>query len=131
LQQLTAELGLGDRVRFAGGLHDLERDRELSSCDVFALPSSSEGFGIVYLEAMAHGKPCLAARAGGAPEAVLDGETGILVEPTVEAVREAVLRMGASALRQRFSAAGRQRVATQFTYDAFRQHAFSLFERLA
>ncbi len=130
LQQLAAELGLGTRVRFAGALDNLERDRELANCDVFTLPSSSEGFGIVYLEAMAHGKPCLAARIGGAPEAVLDEETGLLVEPTVEALREALLRMRDPALRRRFGAAGRQRVASHFSYDAFRQHAFSLFERL-
>jgi glycosyltransferase involved in cell wall biosynthesis len=113
-----------------GALSDAERDLAFFSCDVMALPSQSEGFGIAYLEAMAHGKPCLAARAGGAPEVVLHGETGLVVEPTVEAVRAALLQLCDAGLRQRLGAAGRARVASHFTYDSFRTRAFALFDRL-
>jgi glycosyltransferase involved in cell wall biosynthesis len=130
LRALADELGLGERVRFAGWLPDAERNRALAGCDVFVLPSSGEGFGIVYLEAMAYGKPCLAARVGGAPEVVLDGETGLLVEPTVESVRAALARLADPGLRARLGVAGRARVAAHFTYEAFRRHAGAFFDRL-
>jgi len=131
LAGLADKLGLGEQVRFTGALSDAARDRALTECDVFVLPSTSEGFGIVYLEAMARNKPCIAARAGGAPEVVLDGITGLVIEPAVEAVRAALLRLADAELRRLLGTAGRARVAEHFTYEAFRCHAFALFERLA
>jgi glycosyltransferase involved in cell wall biosynthesis len=130
LRQLADALGLGQRVYFAGGVDDGERDRLLAGCDLFVLPSSNEGFGIVYLEAMAHAKPCLAARVGGAPEVVLDEQTGLLVEPAVALVASALQRLSDPALRRRLGQAGRQRVEQHFTYAAFRRHAFALFTSL-
>lgn len=131
LRSLAETLGLGARVRFAGLVSDAERDAALDACDLFALPSSNEGFGIVYLEAMARAKPCLAARVGGAPEVVLDEQTGLCVAPTVPAVREALVRLGDPALRAKLGAAGRDRLLSHFTYNAFRRHAFKLFSRLS
>ena len=58
------------------------------------MPSQAEGFGLVYLEAMYHGKACIAGNADAAGEVVLDDETGLLVEPgNVAQVRDAVLRL--------------------------------------
>ena len=131
LRALADGLGLGDRARFAGRLGDGERDRALAECDLFVLPSSGEGFGIVFLEAMARGRACLGARVGGTPEVVLDEKTGLLVEPTVEAVRAALLRLQDPSLRTRLGQAGRARVAAHFTYENFRQRAFALFDALA
>jgi glycosyltransferase involved in cell wall biosynthesis len=51
----------------------------LRTCRLFALPSKKEGFGLVFLEAMAHGRPCLGARAGGIPE-VITPDTGVLAD---------------------------------------------------
>ncbi len=79
LQALATRLGVSDAVHFLGFVDDARLTEELRKCRLFALPSSGEGFGLVYLEAMAHGRPCLAARAGGAPE-VITAETGLLVE---------------------------------------------------
>lgn len=79
LQALAARLGLQSAVTFAGNIDDAALAREYAACDVFALPSRKEGFGLVYLEAMSYGKPCLAARAGGAPE-VIDEQVGALAE---------------------------------------------------
>ena len=131
LQRLAAELGVTARVRFAGGLSDAERDAELQRCDVFALPSRGEGFGIVYLEAMARGKPCLAAQVGGAPEVVRHGETGLVVEPAVAPVRAALQQLVASAeLRQRLGQAGHERVRQCFSYERFAERAADFFLRL-
>jgi glycosyltransferase involved in cell wall biosynthesis len=78
LTALRDQLGLGPAVEFTGFVDDRRLESELRGCRLFALPSTREGFGLVFLEAMARGRPCLAARAGGAPE-VLTPETGILV----------------------------------------------------
>ena len=65
-------------MHWLGDVSPDELAREYQACDVFCLPSVQEGFGIVFLEAMAAGKPIVAARAGAAPEVV---EQGLLVEP--------------------------------------------------
>jgi phosphatidylinositol alpha-1,6-mannosyltransferase len=89
LERLAAELGLGEAARFLGAVKDAERDGWLASCDLLAMPSrlpadgrAGEGFGIAYLEAGAHGKPVVAGKAAGALDAVADGKTGLLVDPT-------------------------------------------------
>jgi glycosyltransferase involved in cell wall biosynthesis len=79
LAALAAELGVADSVDFLGALSDEALRAEYAACDLFALPSRKEGFGLVYLEAMVHGKPCIAARAGGAPEVINDA-VGVLVD---------------------------------------------------
>lgn len=70
LQQLANEHAVSRSVEFAGFVSDADLRREFAACTCFALPSLKEGFGLVYLEAMSAGKPCLAAKAGGAPEVV-------------------------------------------------------------
>lgn len=79
LEGLVRQFGLERCVHFTGIIDDENLRREYSSCDIFCLPSRKEGFGLVYLEAMSYGKPCLAARAGGAPE-VVNESVGALVE---------------------------------------------------
>jgi asparagine synthase (glutamine-hydrolysing) len=78
LQALAARSGVSDAVQFLGYQSDRDLAREIHACRLFALPSKKEGFGLVYLEAMARGRPCLGARAGGVPE-VITPETGVLV----------------------------------------------------
>ncbi|HEX2852756.1 MAG TPA: asparagine synthase (glutamine-hydrolyzing) [Opitutaceae bacterium] len=77
LQMIRNQLGLATAVEFLGYVNDKRMDAELRACRLFALPSEREGFGLVFLEAMAHGRPCLGARAGGIPE-VIDADTGVL-----------------------------------------------------
>jgi phosphatidyl-myo-inositol dimannoside synthase len=79
LLALAARHEMEAAVDFCGLLNDEQLRAEYAGCDVFALPSRREGFGLVYLEAMAHGKPCLGARAGGAPEVISD-RAGVLAE---------------------------------------------------
>ena len=81
LQLHAAALGLDDDcVRFLGSVPDDQLRQELKDCHLFAMPSRSEGFGIVYLEAMCLGRPCIAGNHGGPPEIIDDGKDGYLVE---------------------------------------------------
>ena len=79
LEAIASDRHLGDAVQFCGLVDDNTLGAEYESCDIFALPSRKEGFGLVYLEAMSYGKPCIAARSGGAPEVVND-QVGALVD---------------------------------------------------
>lgn len=79
LRALAGRLGVDGAVSFAGMIDDEALRGEYAACDLFALPSRKEGFGLVFLEAMTHGKPCLGARAGGVPE-VLNDRVGALAE---------------------------------------------------
>lgn len=79
-RRLAARLGLGTRVVFTGPLASAaELDAEYRKARVFCLPSRQEGFGIVFLEAMAYGLPIAAARAGAVPEVAPEGQTSLLV----------------------------------------------------
>ncbi len=97
LEAVARANGCGDALRCVGGVCDAERDALLGAATVFAMPSrvprgsGGEGFGIVYLEAGAHGTPVVAGKAGGAMDAVSDGQTGLLVDPEDHvAVAEAI-----------------------------------------
>ncbi|MBI4215420.1 MAG: glycosyltransferase family 4 protein [Parcubacteria group bacterium] len=87
LKDLARQYHLEDKIFFLGAVSEEEKQRLYQLCDVFVLPTLElpngdvEGFGIVYLEAAYFGKPSIASIAGGAGEAVLDGQTGLLAEP--------------------------------------------------
>lgn len=81
LEQLAKSLGLNDYVRFIGEIPNEEVPEYMAASDVFVLPSLSESFGIVNLEAMASGLPIVATRVGGLPEIIKEGNNGFLVEP--------------------------------------------------
>jgi phosphatidylinositol alpha-1,6-mannosyltransferase len=92
LQARAAALNLGKSVEFAGYRSDAELRADFDGSRMFALPSEKEGFGLVYVEAMAHGRPCLGTRSGGIPE-VISPETGELVEyGDVPAISAALVR---------------------------------------
>lgn len=117
LKELASKLGLDGQAQFLG-YRELESVRELlQGCTFFVLPSRSEPFGIVLLEAMAVGKAVIATRVGGIPEFVEDGQNGILVEPDdPRALADALCAMATdSALRERLGAAGKATVLGGFT----------------
>lgn len=89
LEAQAQQEGVADAVVFAGSISDRERDAWYERARVFAMPSrlppgglGGEGFGIVYLEAAAHGLPSIAGDVAGARDAVVGGETGVLLDPT-------------------------------------------------
>jgi glycosyltransferase involved in cell wall biosynthesis len=79
--QLVRELGLEKNVTLTGFVPDQELCDHYNLCDVYVMPSKKEGFGIVYLEALACGKPVVAGNRDGSVDALCDGELGILVDP--------------------------------------------------
>ncbi|BAZ01867.1 glycosyltransferase [Tolypothrix tenuis PCC 7101] len=81
IEKVIANLGIKDCVTLAGFVPDEELCDYYNLCDVFAMPSKREGFGIVYLEALACGKPVLAGNQDGAIDALCHGELGALVNP--------------------------------------------------
>jgi glycosyltransferase involved in cell wall biosynthesis len=100
LEEQAQALGLNGVVRFHGNLPEESKRDFLTQCDVFVMTpfetheGDVEGFGIVYLEAGAVGKPVIASRTGGVPDAVLDGRTGILVQQhDVNALRQAIITL--------------------------------------
>ena len=93
-EALAQDLGLNGRVSFLGWQNRAQVGDLLRRCDVFVLPSRSEPFGIVIIEAMACGKPVVASAVGGIPEIIHQGENGILVEPEdPAALGDAILRV--------------------------------------
>jgi phosphatidylinositol alpha-1,6-mannosyltransferase len=98
LEALARSYGVAGSIRFLGAVSDRQRNSWLRRAELLAMPSrlpaggfAGEGFGIVYLEAGAYGKPVVAGNVGGAADAVLDGETGLLVDPSDPlAVAEAI-----------------------------------------
>jgi len=84
LTRMVGELGLADRVVFAGERSHEDVIRFMRAADVFVLPSLTEAFGIVLLEAMSCGLPVVASNVGGIPSLVSDGRNGFLVPPRDE-----------------------------------------------
>ena len=81
LESLTHQLQMGNYVTFKGQIQNEQIPDYLAASDVFVLPSLSEGFPNVLLEAMASGLPIVATNVGGIPEFVKDGENGFITEP--------------------------------------------------
>lgn len=84
IERLIAQLDLQDSVTLAGFIPDEELPDHYNLCDLFAMPSKGEGFGIVYQEALACGKPALGSCQDGAIDALAHGELGVLVDPDNE-----------------------------------------------
>ena len=125
LARLATDAPRGSVV-FVGEVPDRDLPRYYAACDVFAMPCRSrwgglevEGFGIVFLEAASTAKPVIAGRSGGSEEAIVDGETGLMVEgaePKAVALAVATV-LDDERLADRMGLAGRDRVTRSFTWD--------------
>lgn len=117
LHDLARRLGATADCTFTGVLDDAGLRREYATSDIFALPSRKEGFGLVFLEAMTHGKPCLGARAGGIPE-VVDETVGALAGyGNIPEIAAAVLDL----VRHPRDPAAIRRRAESFAFPAFQR----------
>lgn len=122
LEDLAEQVGVAHAVCFHGVVSEASLRQHYVNASVFIMPSSGEGFGFVFVEAMAQGLPVIGGNADATPEVVVDGETGYLVNPTsVDEVVEAVTRLLADEeLRKRMGRAARNRVAQLFSYPSFK-----------
>ncbi len=119
MRRRIAALKLGAIVHLHGALEDDELPGRLQSAQVLVVPSSYEGFGIVYLEAMSFGLPCIGTTAGGANEIITEGENGFLVPPEdVDALVGCFQHLvGDTGVRERMSLAARQRFLAHPTWE--------------
>lgn len=139
LEALTDELDLRAAVRFTGRLAAERLAACYAAADLFVMPSHAvpgelaEGLGLAYLEAAAAGVPSVGSDFGGIPDAIADGETGLLVPPRDSAaLAEALVRLLTdSALRDRMGAAARERVEREFTWRRVAERFLAELEHVA
>ncbi len=130
---LAKQLRVEDHIIFAGARQGKNLLEYYQACDVFVMPSraeekdgkwSGEGFGIAYIEAASFGKPVVAGKYGGSAEAVLDGETGFLVDPAdVGEVASTLIRLLKDrSLTKRMGQRGREWIMENFTFEVFKNN---------
>ncbi|MER7401185.1 glycosyltransferase family 4 protein [Streptomyces sp. NPDC000070] len=135
LRRLAHDTGVAGSVRFTGPVPWSELPAHYGAGDVFAMPCRTrrggldvEGLGIVYLEASATGLPVVAGDSGGAPDAVLDGETGWVVRggSPEEAADRIITLLGDAELRHRMGERGREWVEEKWRWDLLAEHLKNL-----
>ena len=121
LEGIAEGRGVRRHVHFLTGLSYPEIAACYAACEVFALPSRGEGFGLVYLEAMACGKPVIGGAHGGAPEVIEDGKTGYLVQhgDVSQLATSLETLLADPALAQEMGTRGRDRVQREYRFNAF------------
>ncbi|WP_328338022.1 glycosyltransferase family 4 protein [Streptomyces violaceus] len=135
LRKLAHDTGVAGSVRFTGPVPWSELPAHYGAGDVFAMPCRTrrggldvEGLGIVYLEASATGLPVVAGDSGGAPDAVLDGETGWVVRggSPADAADRVITLLGDAELRRRMGERGRAWVEEKWRWDLLAEHLKNL-----
>jgi phosphatidylinositol alpha-1,6-mannosyltransferase len=128
LERLAEELGVRDHVQFHGYVDDRQLERIYQSADLFVMPSTGEGFGIVYLEAWKHGLPAVAGNQDASAEVVTHGRNGLCVDPhSVEQIAEAVVALLNDP--ERAAAMGREGYRTvrgTYTHAHFRRNLWRI-----
>jgi len=131
LKEKARALGVSDRVVFTGFVTAALRTELYRRAAVFAMPSRGEGFGVVYLEAMARALPCIGSIHDAAREVIEDGVTGFLVNQTdAGALKDRLVRLLTDTeARTEMGARGHRRLEQRFSYDAFRGRFADLLAR--
>lgn len=141
LERLSHEYGVAGSTHFVGAAGDEDLRHWYSNSAVFALPSRTrieprpegEGFGLVYIEAAAAGLPVVGTRGGAIDEVVVDGETGLLVDPDDDiALADALIRLlEDKGLAETLGEAGKRRARTEFGYELFRERVAGIVFRVS
>jgi phosphatidylinositol alpha-1,6-mannosyltransferase len=136
LEMLAKELGVSANVRFVGRVPYAELPLYYNACDAFVMPSRNEppdveGFGVVFLEANACNKPVIGAYSGGIPDAIIEGETGLLVPPNdPDALATAILKLvGNQEYAKRLGEQGRESVLRRGHWDYVAGGAYDVLKR--
>jgi phosphatidyl-myo-inositol dimannoside synthase len=121
LKKIAADLGVSESVRFLTSLSRQEIAACYARCEIFALPSTGEGFGLVFLEAMAFGKPLAGAACGGTTDVVEDNVNGLLVPPgDSERLAEALaVLLEDELLRTKLGERGAEILRRDFSFEVF------------
>lgn len=121
----------GDNVRFAGRVNDDTLHAIYSASDVFCHPTHFEGSSLVTLEAMAHGLPIVATRAGGIPDKVVSGENGVLVNPgDIEGLAKAFVDLTRDKVRRQAMGKKSLERVTEFAWPKVAKRVVALYEEL-
>jgi phosphatidylinositol alpha-1,6-mannosyltransferase len=124
LRALAEKLEVADYVTFTGALTAEALQESYRRCSLFVMPSEGEGFGIVFLEAMAYEKAVIGGAHAGTPSVVVNGETGLLVERLdIKGLTNAIVQiLRDDELRQKFGHAGKQRLLDKFVFERFEEN---------
>jgi glycogen synthase len=119
-------------ISFTGAVSDEELNAQYQQCDLFVAPSLYESFGLIYLEAMNYAKPVIGCRAGGIPEVIDEGVTGLLVDPeSPDQLATAILRLLQSPiLLHEMGLAARQQLMSKFTHVEMARNFAAVYRRL-
>lgn len=132
IEGIIAALKLESSVTLAGYIPDEELCDHYNLCDVFAMPSKGEGFGIVYLEAMACGKPAIAGNKDGSVDALCNGELGVLIDPdNAEEIGRAIIGVLKTRIPHPFLYDGqtlRRKVIDAYGIVSFQRRVLNLLE---
>ncbi len=128
LQSLDA--GYHKFVKFHGYLSNEDLQKAYKECDIFVAPSLYESFGLIYIEAMAYGKPVIGCRTGGVPEIVDHGRTGLLVPPEDHCkLADAVVSLcGNAQLREEMGRAARKEVERRFSSEKMAENTIEFYK---
>ena len=132
LKAMADSLGLNDCVKFLGRQPHDRVMQYMANCDIFALPSWDEAFGVVYVEAMAHGKPVIGCQGEGIEEFVEHGKTGMLVKPRdVDSLVEALdFLLGHPAEAKAMGERGRKLVLENYTWEKNAEKTIAVYEEV-
>jgi len=129
-KKLAKEKGVEDKVIFTGYISDKDLPKYYAMCDVFVMPSIEldnegevEGFGIAFLEANACGKPVIGGKSGGMSDAIIEGETGLLVNPhNKEEIKEKIIEVLKNpSLAESLGRKGRERIERELSWQKVAQ----------
>lgn len=131
-QEEVKRLGLESKVSFLGWVSGGEKDALLAQADVYCLPSYNEGFPMGVLEAMSAGIPVVSTIVGGIPDAIANGEEGILIEPgDIDKLAESIIRLIKNRdLNSQFSAAAKNKFEHSFSTDAVMPQLDDIYKNL-
>jgi glycosyltransferase involved in cell wall biosynthesis len=133
LETLAQQMGVAQVVRFHGRVSDEELRQRYAEASIFIMPSTQEGFGFVFAEAMAYGVPAIGGNVDATPEVIKDGDTGYCVNPTSsDEIAQAITRLlSDEALRQRLGQQAARHVREKFGFVQFQQQLLAYLREIA